>query len=441
MTHEEITALLQLEMSLATGCTGPTAYALASACCREYLTAEPTEIRVRVSPAYLKMGFGVATPGTGRTGIEIATAVGLYGGDPKAGMQVLKDIPEEAIEKAKALADKDIIFVESEPGTRGVYVRTEVVTPNETVTAVVEKTHDGISLVQVDDKVRFSAVLEDVKEDRIEDHPERLTLEEIFAYPETATLEEIGFLLDGYRTNLELAEDGVRGGFGLQSGRKLLFLANPGAETANLVAHPLDYLPADEEERAKILVSAASDGRMGGSHFPAMAAMGDGNQGLTVLLPIGAVAEQMGVSDLETARAMALGCLMLFYIKKYIGRAAAMCLCAICAAAGAAAGVGYLKGLTEHRIRDAVKDVLAELGGMICDGAKNACALKMATAVTGAMQAGRLAQLDIEPGYYDGISDETLEDTVLAITTLANESMDMMDQYIVDAILMKTKRK
>ena len=110
------------------------------------------------------------------------------------------------------------------------------------------------------------------------------------------------------------------------------------------------------------------------------------------------------------------------------------------AAAGAAAGVGYLKGLTEHRIRDAVKDVLAELGGMICDGAKNACALKMATAVTGAMQAVRLAQMDIEPGYYDGISDETLEDTVLAITTLADESMDMMDQYIVDAILLKTKR-
>ena len=118
-----------------------------------------------------------------------------------------------------------------------------------------------------------------------------------------------------------------------------------------------------------------------------------------------------------------------------------MSLCAICAAFGAAAGIGCLKGLSETQIRAACKDVLAALGGMICDGAKNACALKMATAVSGAFQAVRLGALDVEPGFYDGINDDTLENSVLAITKLADESMDRMDQDIVDIILAKIHRE
>lgn len=439
MTHSEITKLLHDEMIPVTGCTGPTAYALAAASCRKYVTGKIKEFRVYVSPAYLKMGFGVATPGTTRTGIEIATAAGFVGGDPSLGMQVLKNTTDEDIEKAVQMCDEGIITVFSASGEKGVYVRNEIETDLETVCSVVAHTHDGLSFIRVNGTEMFRADPA-VGEERIEDHPDCLSLDEVFHYAETCTLDEVGFLLDGYRINLALAEDGIRGGFGLKTGQALLkrtFLGRE--EPKDLLEHPLLYLPESLQERSNILVSAASDGRMGGSRLPAMAAMGDGNQGLTLLIPIGVAGTVMHKSELETARAMALGALMLFYVKMQIGRAAAMCLCAIAAAAGVAAGYGYLRGLTEAQIKGAVKNVISPLAGMLCDGAKNACALKMSIAASGALQSVELAELGVEAGYYDGVCDDSLEDTVSAITQIANETMDMMDDCMVRTILNKTK--
>ncbi|MBR2671842.1 MAG: serine dehydratase subunit alpha family protein [Oscillospiraceae bacterium] len=440
MDHREITELLKKEIAPATGCTGPTAYALASSCCARYMTARAERISVAVSPAYLKMGFGVATPGTTRTGIEIATAAGLTGGDPDAGMQVLKGITKEQLLEAEKIADSGIISVRGEPGRRGVYVRTEIVTANETVSAVVENTHDGISSVCLDGEPVFEAPAV-YEEKRIEDEPERLTLEDVLSYAEEASFEEIGFLLDGYRMNVELAEDALKNEFGLGSGRALLLRSFAGREVPNNIwDDPMKYLPTDLHARAGILVAAASDARMGGSKKPAMAAMGDGNQGITMLIPIGVAGELMGKSEFVTARAMALGSLMLFYVKKNIGRAAATCLCAIAASAGAAAGYGFLLGLDEPAVKAAVKNVMSALAGMICDGAKNGCALKMHVACMSALSFTELAGYGVETGFHDGISDTTLEDAVRNITGIANETMDKTDACIVDVILSKTER-
>ena len=441
MEHDEITSLLRQEIEPVTGCTGPTAYALAAAACRPYLTGEVKSIRVYVSPAYLKMGFGVATPGTAETGIEIATAAGLIGGDPELGMQVLKNTTDAHIRQAAELCRRDIISVASAPGEKGVYVRDEIETDRETVTAVVCRTHAGLSLIRVDGREVFRADPAE-EEDRIENHPERLTLADIFTYAASCTLDEVGFLLDSYRVNLALAEDGIRGGFGMQSGRALLRQSWAGrTPPADLFQRPLSYLPADLKERINILVSAASDGRMGGSRLPAVAAMGDGNQGLTLLLPLGLAAEARNCSSLQTARAMALGALMLFYVKMHIGRAAAMCLCAIAASAGVAAGYGQLRGLSEAQIRVAVKNVISPLAGMLCDGAKNACAMKMSIAAAAALQAVDLAELGSEAGYYDGISDTGLEGAVANVTQIANETMDFMDDCMVRTILKKAERR
>ena len=440
MDHSEITDLLHKEIVPVTGCTGPTAYALAAAACRRYLTGSIKSINVYVSPAYLKMGFGVATPGTSDTGIEIATAAGLIGGDPDAGMQVLKRTTEKHLEQAAEMCRQHMISVHSAKGEKGVYVRTEIETERETVMAVVSHTHDGLRLIRVDGRDVFRTDPR-TEEERIEDHPDRLALDDIFRYANNCTLEEVGFLLDGYRTNLALAEDGIRGGYGMKTGRALLRHSLRGqAAPGDLFERPLDHLPSSMEERIRILVSAASDGRMGGSRLPAVAAMGDGNQGLTLLIPIGAAGEAMGMSEVQTARAMALGALMLFYVKMHIGRAAAMCLCAIAAAAGVAAGYGYLRGLSQTGIKAAVKNVISPLAGMLCDGAKNACALKMSIAASSALQAVHLAEMGAEAGFYDGVSDEGLEDTVSNVTHLANETMDYLDDCMVRVILNKTNR-
>ncbi|RGZ00454.1 L-serine ammonia-lyase, iron-sulfur-dependent, subunit alpha [Clostridium sp. AM58-1XD] len=305
--------------------------------------------------------------------------------------------------------------------------------------AVVEHTHDGVSLIEVNGKKILEKNISFEENQDLE--LESLRLEEIFSYVNTADTRELHFLLDGYKMSLELAEDGIVQGFGLKSGRAYLSEVYGDHVPADLYEHPMNYLPDDLPTRARILVAAASDARMGGSRLPAMAAMGDGNQGLTAMIPVGTAAEFLGKNEDETIRALALSCLMLFYVKIHIGRAAAFCLCAIAASAGAAAGLAYLMGASEKQLKAAVKNSISPLCGMLCDGAKNACALKMAIASSTAISAVTLAFKDVECGFYDGVADDTLEQTVSCITDIAAGSMDMLDKAMVDEILKKSERR
>lgn len=439
MTNSELTALLKREMIPALGCTGPTAYALATACCRPFLTAAPREVTVYVSPAFLKIGFGVATPGTTEPGIPIAAALGLVGGDYTLGLQVLKPCTDRDVKKAGELEKSGLIKVLCAWEKTGVYVRAEVTTDHEKVVAVVEHTHDGVSLIEVNGEKKLEKKV--CSEADLNPDPERLTLEDIFSYVNTVDTGELRFLLDGYIMSLKLAEDGLVQGFGLKSGRAYLGEIYGDHPPDDLYERPMKYLPADILKKSKILVAAASDARMGGSRLPAMAAMGDGNQGLTALLPVGIVAESLKKSEDETIRALALSCLMLFYVKMHVGRASAFCLCAIAASAGASAGCAYLKGANEKQLRASVKNSISPLCGMLCDGAKNACALKMAIAATTAISSVALAFRDVECGFYDGVADDTLEETITCITDIAAGSMDLLDRAMVDGILKKSERR
>ena len=440
MSAYDFTALLKKEMLPARGCTGPTAYALASACCRPYITAEPCGIRMYVSPAFLKIGFGVATPGTSRPGIEVPAALGLIGGDWKLGLSVLDPCTDAEMQKALAMVDSGIVRVQSADGKKGIYIRCEVDTQNEHVLAVVEGRHDGVSLIQVNGKTVFSAP--QMTPEEAADLPEPFALSDMFRYVRTVDPAELAFLMDGYRMNTALAEDGLREGFGLRSGRAFLLDAQPdGNVPEDLYAHPLRHLPAEAKARARILVAAASDGRMGGSRLPAMAAMGDGNQGLTAMIPVGVTAELAGKSEEETIRALALSCLMLFFVKLNIGRESSFCLCSIAASSGAAAGIGYLSGLSEQQICAAVKNTIAPLCGMLCDGAKNACALKMQIASDTAFSGVKLARAGVECGFYDGVADDTLEHTVESVAVLANDSLELLDRSMVRRIILKTERR
>lgn len=439
MTNVEISALLKKELIPALGCTGPTAYALATACCRPYLTSKLRRVIIYVSPAFLKIGFGVATPGTSKPGIPVAAAIGLVGGDYKLGLQVLKPCTPQDVEEALALEASGIIQVYSEPSKTGVYIRAEVTTDTEKVIAVVEHTHDGVSLIQVNGVVKFQAEI--APEGTLEKDP-TLTLKDIFDYIKSVDPAELSFLWDGYLMNVALAEDGIKQSLGLATGRAFLgeWWSGRGVPD-DLFENPLRHLPDSIAERAKVLVAGASDARMGGSRMPAMAAMGDGNQGITATIPVGVAAELMGKNREEGIRALALSCLMLFYVKMNIGRTSAFCLCSIASAAGISSGVGYLKGRSEQQIRAAVKNVISPLCGMLCDGAKNACALKMAIATTTALSFVDLAASDVECGFYDGVADETLEYTIGCITEIATRTMNMLDECMVDEIVKKTERK
>jgi len=438
MTHDDITKMLQREMVPALGCTGPTAYALAAARCRPLMTGPAEKMKVYVSPAFLKIGFGVATPGTAEPGIPIAAAIGLMGGDWTLGLSVLKTCTEEDIERARSFVREGRVEIFSDEEQTGVYVRAEVTTANETVAAVISGTHDGIISVELNGKSVFS---KEMPEEAVKPDEDSLTPDMIFDYVDSVNTEELAFLLDGYELNMALAEDGLKHEYGLASGRAYLKNCQGKSVPADLYDDPMKYMPDSLEKKVKILVSAASDARMGGSSCAALAAMGDGNQGITATIPVGLAAEEYGADREKTIRALALSCLMLFYVKIHIGRAAAFCMCAIAAASGVAASVTYLKGGDRSAIRAAVKNVIAPLAGMLCDGAKNACALKMEVAAATALIATELAEAKIEVGYYDGVADETLEETVEGVTSIAMKSMNMLDGLMVEEILAKENRK
>ena len=438
MNCEDFTKLLKKEVVPALGCTGPTAYALAAACCKPYTTEQLKSMDIYVSPAFLKIGFGVATPGTSEPGIKLSAAIGFIGGDHKLGIQVLQPVTADDIRLAEKWVADGRFHVLCDWDKTGVYVRAEAVTKNERVTAVVEKKHDGVSLIAVDGKDVFTA---EIKDETSENGDAELALEDIFKYIRTVDTNELRFLLDGYRMDLAIAEDGLKQKFGLQSGRAYLAEYWRNKQTpADLFEDPMKYLPDTLESKAKILVAAASDARMGGSRLPATATMGDGNQGLTAILPVGAAAELYGVSEDKTIRAIALSCLLLFYVKVNIGRAAAFCLCAIAAAGGVAGAICYLRDMDEKQIEASVKNVIAPLAGMLCDGAKNGCAIKMAIASTAAINAAELAGDGVQVGYYDGVADDSLKDTVQCISGVATRSMELLDRCMTEAILAREER-
>lgn len=440
MNNYRFTDLLRKEMVPALGCTGPTAYALASACCRPYVTSTPEDIKVYVSPGFLKIGFGVATPGTSRPGIEVPTALGLIGGDWQLGLSVLDPCTPGDMDAALAMVDSGIIHVLCAEDKLGIYIRCEVKTAHETVLAVVEGTHDGVALISVDGEIKFQGPQITLEE--AADLPDPFRIEDAFEYVNTVNTDELRFLLDGYRMNIALAEDGLRQGFGLKSGRAFLEKSLAGQpRPADLFENPLAYLPKDSKTRAQILVAGASDARMGGSRLPAMAAMGDGNQGLTAIIPVGVEAELTGRSEEDMIRALALSCLALFYVKLNIGRESSFCLCSIAASSGVAAGISWLRGMTEAQICAAVKNTISPLCGMLCDGAKNACALKMAIASDVAYTGVDLASADVECGFYDGVADDTLPNTVQCVAALATDSLELLDKSMVRQIIQKTERR
>ena len=216
MTREAMTQMLRREMVPALGCTGPTAYALAAACCRPHLTGEVTGMDVYVSPAFLKIGFGVATPGTPEPGIAIASAIGLLGGDMTRGLEVLESAGPEDVKRAHEMVEEGKVRVLCDWEQTGVYVRAEVQTHKERVAAVVAGTHDGIQGVWVDGR----PVLENPPaSEELTEEEAGLNLEMIFDYVEHCRPGELRFLLEGYRMNAALAEDGLKQPFGLCSGR------------------------------------------------------------------------------------------------------------------------------------------------------------------------------------------------------------------------------
>jgi len=427
--------ILEMEVTPALGCTEPAAIALAAAAAASLLPDETiTAIESWVDPNIYKNGVAVAIPGAGGLcGLDLASALGALGGDPTLGLQVLDPVDDEILAQAQRLRRENALKVHLLPDQEGLYVKSAVWGDRAMAEAVIRNAHDNIvSLTlngrEVADSRLLSGMGKGGNGSRLEDLEawlRQLSLAELFGLIDDLDTEDMRFLEEGVELNMRLAEFGLKHGSGLGIGKAL----------DRLVRQRL--IEKDMVLAARILTSAASDARMAGVKMPAMSSAGSGNHGLTAILPIWAVKDYLECDKRTALEAIALSHIITAFVKAYTGRLSAVCGCSIAAGAGATAGIVYLLGGTLHHIAGAIKNLTEDLAGVICDGAKAGCSLKLATAAGTSVQAALFALHGVQVHYTDGIIEASPEKTMQNIGMLSTQGMIETERTILNIMMEK----
>lgn len=420
--------ILKMEVTLALGCTEPVAIGLGAAAAASLLPQKTIDsIEVWVDPNIYKNGLAVTIPGTGGLqGLNAAAALGGYGGDPGKDLEVFESLDEEAIGQAKALlADQKVTVNLRED--RGLYVRTRIVSGPQTAESLITEMHNNIVSLKLNSKevttspllVRSSEKHSTYSLEELETWLRDLTLEDILSLVTELDEDDLIFLEEGVNHNLALAEYGLQHGSGLGIGKAI----------DRLIKQKL--LVKDMSTSARRLTSAAADARMGGAKLPAMSSAGSGNHGLTAILPIWAIKDFIDHDHETLLRAIGLSHIITAYVKAHTGRLSAVCGCSVAAGAGATAGITYLVGGDVHHMEGAIKNILEDLAGVICDGAKAGCAIKLNTAAGAAVQAALFSLHGVNVQATDGIIGDSTRKTVQNMGILSQDGMAETDKTIL----------
>ena len=443
MTDEEIIALIKQEVKPALGCTEPIAVALAVAkaaeiisencpCCGFWRMKADFKLDVAVSGNILKNGMGVGIPGTGMVGLPVAAALGAVCGNSSLGLEVLKGLTPEAVARAKELVAKGFVHISVADTEHLLYVKATVTVDDNTVAsaevdphayAVIEDDHDRIVETSFADKILMSSESAAGLPAEASESPYDLTVQSIWNFAREAPYEDIAFILKDRTLNLALAEEGLRGNYGLQVGKAIR-------------ENQKEVFGDDFMSYAMGMTAAASDARMAGSTLPAMSNSGSGNQGITVSMPVIAYALKYKVDDEKLARALILSNLVAIHIKHFLGKLSALCGCVV-ASTGSACGIVYLEGGGYEQVCAAIKNMAGNITGMVCDGAKVGCAMKVASGVSCAVQSAVLSLRGTCIPSTDGIIEDDVEKTIRNIGTIGSAGMKATDRMILDIMLCK----
>ncbi len=428
-------ALLKQEVKPALGCTEPIAVALAVARSCELLRSisiEPSNIVVKVSDNILKNGMGVGIPGTGMVGLHIAAALGCTCGKSKYRLEVLKEVTDESVSKAREMVKKGNVGISLADTTEKLYVYAEACSSEKNgshkAVAIICGSHDSIVYEELDGKIIKNidnSCSEDPDGNSLEpDFARKITIEQILDFAIQTPLEELEFIMESVTLNKALVDEGLRNKYGLQVGRTLLAPVNKVVYGDTYLIYAMAY------------TAAASDARMAGSTLPAMSNSGSGNQGITATVPVIAIAEKLEASYEELARALVISHLVAIHIKGHLGRLSALCGCVV-ASTGSACGIVYLRKGGYKQMCAAIKNMIGNITGMVCDGAKVGCALKVASGVASALQSAVLALDGICISSSDGIIDEDIEKTIANLGKIGSIGMQSTDKMILEIMVCK----
>ena len=435
----EIIELIRKEVKPALGCTEPIAVALAVAKAMEIMedkrgTVSPDwrmmdgwTLSIEVSGNILKNGMGVGIPGTGMVGLHIAAALGAVCGKSEYGLEVLHDLDETSISRAKQLVEDKSVTVGLAETDHKLYVKATVLAEdNHSACAVIEDDHDNIVETWYDATILTSSHKAEGSDcpDQKTTLDYNLTVREILDFATTVAYEDIGFILESRTLNLALAHEGLKGCYGLKVGYAINLEDNK------------EVFGGDFLSYAMSLTAAASDARMAGCTLAAMSNSGSGNQGITVTMPVIAYSIKYGTDDERLARALVLSHLIAIHIKGYLGKLSALCGCVI-ASTGSSCGLVYLRGGDYDQICAAIKNMIGNITGMVCDGAKVGCAMKVASGVSSALQSAVLAREGICISEHDGIIEKDIEKTIQNLGRIGSIGMQNTDNMILDIMVCK----
>ena len=429
---QSIIELIKREVKPALGCTEPIAVSLAVAKATEEIEKKGLSVdrvEVEVSPNILKNGMGVGVPGTGMIGLHIAAALGVTCGKSAYKLEVLRDIDTDSIDRAKKMLELETVSITLAKTDKKLYVKALCHSGNHTAEVTIEDNHDSITNIVVDLMTIFSTSSSGGEESsqselNSEKNNYNLTVKKIWNFTQRVNFSDIEFILESEKMNRVLANEGLENKYGLQVGRTIQDNVHKNIFGQGLLTYSM------------AITAAASDARMAGCTLPAMSNCGSGNQGITVTMPVVASADKLGSSREELARALVLSHLVAIHIKHYLGKLSALCGCVI-ASTGASCGIVYLRGGNYDQVTFAIKNMIGNITGMVCDGAKVGCALKVASGVSSAVQSSILALDNICISENDGIIEKDIEKTIRNLGSIGSKGMEHTDNMILDIMVCK----
>lgn len=425
-TKSQILSLIHREVIPAIGCTEPIAVALAAAKAAEVLGKTPEEIDVCLSANILKNAMGVGIPGTGMVGLPIAIALGSLIGKSAYGLEVLRDLTPEGLERGKAMVDRKCIRIALKEKVDKLYIEIICKAAGEAAKVIICHQHTHIVYVEKNGEVLLDLLTAGAGAETScgeEDVP--LSFSTVYEFATEMPLDEIRFILQTAELNKEAAQASMKGNYGHTVSKTVSG------------KYGKKYMGDSAYTHMLVLTAAACDARMDGAMIPVMSNSGSGNQGIAATLPVLSFAEDIECSEEQLIRSLMLSHLMVIYIKQSLGRLSALCGCVV-AATGASCGITWLMGGSKMQVSYAIKNMIGNITGMICDGAKPSCAMKVSSGVSTAMLSALMAMENKVVTPVEGIIDEDVDRTIANLTSIGSKGMEATDRLVLDIMTGKS---
>jgi len=421
--REQILSLIHREVVPAVGCTEPMAVALCTAKATELLGRRPEKIEALLSANILKNAMGVGIPGTGMIGLPIAIALGALVGKSEYELEVIKDLTPEALQEGQQYINENRICIKLKPDiTEKLYVEVVCKAAGDKAKAIIAAGHTHFVYLEHNGEVLLNKL--DTLTGEGEQQDICLNMKMVWQYAMESPVDELRFILKTRDYNIKAANDSLKGNYGHCLGKTMDRPLSHGIFGDSIFSHIISK------------TASACDARMGGAMIPVMSNSGSGNQGICATNPVAVYAKENENTEEELIRALVLSHLTAIYIKQSLGKLSALCGCVV-ASIGSSCGITYLMGGDYDKVCHSIKNMIANLTGMICDGAKPSCSLKICSGVSTAILS---AMLSMEGKYVtaaEGIIDDDVDRSIHNLTGIGKEAMCSTDNMILNIMTHK----